>query len=705
MEGSPLLFGHEPLALVLSWLVASYAWLGILLIRDRIVQAEPPVRQVWLVGGAVFLGFGIWAFHFVGMLGWRPGLDLAFSVPLTTLSLLLAVLGAWPLTVGMWRQPVGWMRWQAKLGFAGGLAAMHYVGVYAAETVPGPRWVPAWIALSAGLAIALAVGALSGPAWCDAAGTSAARWRRRVSIACGLGALLAAVHYAGVAGASYAPGTVCRTEGLLSGAQLAGFVLIAAVLGLTLMVWLSIDDARLQTRAHRVAQSLRARAEALEHRVFHDPVTGLPTRAALDAEIARLTRQQRSGVVLIHLELDGYQTVGDSWGQKTANELIREAGARISEQLPGGARLAHTGHEQFLILLLQPPPAPELEQRMRHLACALRRPFQLGALSVSLAHHLGVAVADEPEDVERLMSMARAASDYARRSGAAWRRFEPHMLGDAQEALALQGALRSALERGELTLVFQPKVAAATRECIGFEALLRWRHAELGWVSPATFIPVAERFGLMAEIGQWVLDEAIGTLARWQRAGLYTRMAINLSTQQLEQADFIDTLEMTLARHGIRPSLVCLEVTESAAMLRPGATRAVLARLRAFGVELAIDDFGTGYSSLSYLHTLPVNELKVDRSFVLAMDEGSMPIIQATVKMARAFGMRVVAEGVETVSQRDRLAACGCDVLQGYLFARPMPADQVVAIYGSDSGRRTAATDSLAALRMQPARH
>lgn len=703
MNSSFTIFDHEPGAFALSWLVASYAWLGILLIRDRVREAEPPVRQVWLVCGSLFLGFGIWAFHFVGMLGWRPGLDLAFSVPLTALSLLLAVLGAWPLTLGMCNQPNGLARWKVKLGFALGLASMHYVGVYAAETVPGPRWVLAWIVLSGGLAITLAVAAMSAPVWCDSASVSATRWRHRLLAACGLGTLLAAVHHAGVYGASYAPGTTCSTAGLLSGPQLAGLVLLAAVLGLSLIVWLSIDDARIQTQAHRVAQTLRERADALEHRIFNDAVTGLPTRAALDAEIAQLPQQNRAGVVLIHLELDGYQTVCDSWGQQMANELIREAGARIRGQLPGEAQLVHAGHEQFLVLLLQPPQAPELEQRVHHLACVLRRPFQLGAMTVSLAHHLGVAVAAAPGDLERLMSMARAASDYARRSGSAWCRFEPHMLGDAQEALELQGALRNALERGELTLVFQPKVDAVTRECVGFEALLRWRHPELGWVSPAAFIPVAERFGLMPEIGQWVLEESLRTLARWQQAGLYTRLAINLSTQQLEQSDFVASLQAGLARHSIQPSLVCLEITESVAMLRPGATRERLERLRALGVELAIDDFGTGYSSLSYLHTLPVNELKIDRSFVLALEKGSLPIIQATVKMARAFNMRVVAEGVETEAQRNHLVACGCDLLQGYLFARPMPPEQVLATYGSSNSSRKLSTDAASlVLRMQP---
>ncbi|MBA5606326.1 EAL domain-containing protein [Duganella sp. FT3S] len=254
------------------------------------------------------------------------------------------------------------------------------------------------------------------------------------------------------------------------------------------------------------------------------------------------------------------------------------------------------------------------------------------------------------------------------------------MQNDVRAELELQGELRLALERRQFTLAYQPKVDAHSGAIVALEALLRWQHPRLGWVSPARFIPVAEHYGLMGEIGNWVLQEAIAQLARWRAMGLALRMSINVSPQQLESDDLVSRVYTLLNAHQLEARQVCLEVTESTAMLRPSHTRALLGQLRALGVELSIDDFGTGHSGLSYLYRLPVTELKIDRSFVIALDEGSLPVIEATVKMAKAYGLRVVAEGVELPQQQQALLACGCDEFQGYLFGRPVPAAEIETI-------------------------
>lgn len=664
---------HEPAAVLMSVLIAVCSWWGALAVGGRLAGADPRLAAIWQAAGALLLGFGIWAFHFVGMLGWRPGLTLAFNGPMTLLSLLVSIAGAWPVMTGLRRAEANGVSWRHVLGFAAGLGGMHYLGLQAADVAPGPLYAPGWVLVSLALALGLGAGAMRLKRWIRSA-PEGQRLGRRAGAALVLGLALCAVHYAGVAAASYPAGAVCQTEGALSGDQLAGMVVLSAVLCLSSMLWLTASDARAESRQQRLADQLQARAKVLEHMVHFDPVTGLPNRAALEARLASLGHHAAVGAALIHLDLHGYQTVFDSWGNERANDLIRQAARRIQLAVPGHAYVVRVSDDKFKVLLEAGPQAQPLEALVQTLHEVMQQPFEIGSLTVSLGCRLGLAEVEQPDDLLRITQMARSASDYARRAGTPWKRFESHMLNNAREDLELQGALRRAIERHELSLAYQPKALAADGSWVAVEALLRWRHPQQGWIGPARFIPVAERFGLMGALGDWVLQEAIGQLAEWHAQGLRIRMAINLSTQQLEQDRLVEAVAALLRQHALDAHWICLEITESAAMLRPQHTRQQLQQLRQLGLELAIDDFGTGHSSLSYLHTLPVTELKIDRSFVIDMDRGSLPIIEATVRMAKALGLRVVAEGVETEAQRRQLTAIGCDELQGYLLARPMPA-------------------------------
>jgi EAL domain-containing protein (putative c-di-GMP-specific phosphodiesterase class I) len=259
------------------------------------------------------------------------------------------------------------------------------------------------------------------------------------------------------------------------------------------------------------------------------------------------------------------------------------------------------------------------------------------------------------------------------------------MDGDSREQLDLLRDLRHAVERDQLELYFQPKIDARSGEVTAAEALLRWHHPSRGMVSPVIFIPIAERFGFMRELGNWVIDAACRQAQIWRESGLRMRVAINLSAQQMRQADIVERIQSALQDSGMHPTLLTCEITESVVMENTQAIQDTFRRLGELGVHLSIDDFGTGYSSLSYLRQLPAQELKVDRAFVtdLVTSADARAVVDAVIKLAHALGLRVVAEGVETQGQQQVLVSMGCDELQGYLFARPMSA-QAILLWATD---------------------
>ncbi|MGR6798106.1 putative bifunctional diguanylate cyclase/phosphodiesterase [Sphaerotilus sulfidivorans] len=337
------------------------------------------------------------------------------------------------------------------------------------------------------------------------------------------------------------------------------------------------------------------------------------------------------------------------------------------------------GGDEFVLLLEGAEAEARAMRIARQLLSDLQHPFLLPEQQVTLSCSIGMAFAPRHGAGDMLLGCADAAMYAAKRSGGSCALcYDTHMASaDSADQLQLQQGLREALQRGQLALHFQPKLSAADGSLHGVEALLRWRHPERGMISPAVFIPVAERFGLIGRIGDWVIEQACEQLARWQAQGLVCRVAINLSAHQLRQPDLARRILSTLERHGLDPSLLVCELTETAMMesIKDGCS--VLDELDAAGVRVSIDDFGTGYSSLSYLRRLPASQLKIDRSMVtgIDVDRQARAVLESVIKLAHALDMEVVAEGVETEAQRQVLVEADCDVLQGYLFARPMDAE------------------------------
>jgi len=441
------------------------------------------------------------------------------------------------------------------------------------------------------------------------------------------------------------------------------------------------------TLAREVNRMLEVRAghEAqLDHLATHDPVTGLPNKMLLSDRLAQALRRDRAAtnVGVLFLGLNRFDTVTEGLGHETADAVLIEFAARLSAALRPGDTAARFSGDEFVVLCeeIAGADAARVAERLR--AC-LQQPFQAGGTQVTLRASIGVALAtDAPAAPERLLREGAAAMAEARAAGRGWTLFDPALHNRAMHHLELERDLAQALRRGEFLLYYQPLLDVASGRLVGAEALLRWQHPERGLVPPLEFIPTAEQSGQIVAIGEHVLTEACKQAVSWAALGHPLRVAVNVSVDQLRDRGFAALVQRTLTETGLAADRLCLEITESTLIREAGPGWNTAIHLRRLGVHLAIDDFGTGYSSLAYLHQLPVNELKIDRSFInrLDRDPRDRHLVKAINGMAQALGLSVVAEGVETQDQLEILADIGCGHAQGYLIAKPMPADQFVEL-------------------------
>ncbi|MEY6433400.1 PAS domain S-box protein [Thioalkalicoccus limnaeus] len=427
--------------------------------------------------------------------------------------------------------------------------------------------------------------------------------------------------------------------------------------------------------------------ERLEYLSHHDALTDLPNRALFQNRLAqaldRCTRNQAWLAVLI-LDLDRFKLVNDSLGHAQGDEFLRRVAADLVGTMRPSDLLARASGDEFLVMLEGLNGPHEAAEIARDLLRLCARPRPLGDQTLAITASIGIGVFPvDGRDAATLLRHADTALTKAKAEGVdSYQFFEPALEEGAMERLRLEIGLRQALERGEFQLHYQPQVRLADGALVGAEALLRWSSPVLGPVPPNRFIPLAEEIGLINELGLWVLEEACRQLAAWDQAGLHLpRLAINLSIRQLEQGDLVARVGEILERTAIDPSRIELEVTESMLMRRTDLSVAILGRLRELGLRLVIDDFGTGYSSLAYLRRLPLQQLKIDKSFVddILSDANCQAIAGAIVALGHSLDLEVVAEGVETAEQADYLRSADCDLAQGYHFARPMPPDELAA--------------------------
>ena len=423
----------------------------------------------------------------------------------------------------------------------------------------------------------------------------------------------------------------------------------------------------------------------MEYLAHHDALTGLPNRILVQDRFNQARAQaDRAGskVALLFLDLDNFKTINDSLGHTVGDVLLKQIAARLAECVRDTDTISRQGGDEFLIVLPALQHTDDAAPVLGKLLERLREPLVVDGHELSTSVSIGIGIyPDDGPDFDTLLKKSDTAMYRAKGAGRnAYRYFDEQMNVEAVEHLALRNDLRRALDRGEFVLHYQPQFDLATGTVVGVEALIRWNHPERGLIAPGHFIALAEESGLIVPMSVWVMREACCQAMRWRQAGLPDlQMAVNLSAVQFRRGDVEQTVVQALQASGLNPEFLELELTESTLLHEAEAVLETIQRLKQRGVKLSIDDFGTGYSSLSYLKRFAIDKLKIDQSFIrdLAVDPDDAAIVRAIIQMAHSLGLKALAEGVETAEMLARLRVFGCDEVQGYHFARPLPAQQL----------------------------
>jgi diguanylate cyclase len=675
---------YNPWLVILSIAVAIFVSHTALSLSARVARKDGVPAKLWLGGGALAMGCGVWSMHFVGMLAFSLPIALAYDIPTTVISLFIAIITS-ALALAIANRPQ--ISFAHLLGGAlllgGGISAMHYVGMAAIQITPMITYEPGLLVLSIGIAIVASFAAL----WLFfrlRRGTSLLMRLARVGGAFVMGLAISGMHYTGMAASRFSPGSFCIGAGTTDQRWLALTIAVPAIAVLAITTILLVYDAHLdsRTRKHN-AQLERANAQ-LEHAATHDALTGLPNRVLLADRLAQVTAQSERysrGFAVLVVDLDRFKSINDSLGHIAGDDMLKEVARRLSQMLRKADTLARLGGDEFVLVLNEISGPRDAETVASKVLASMANPVELSGLDVQISASIGISVFPEDGvDAETLLQHADAAMYHAKKNGRnAFQFFAPVMNVFARERLELESGLRRALVQGEFELHYQPKVDVGSGRIDSAEALIRWRHPKRGLTAPSGFIPIAEETGLIVPIGEWVLFEACRQARAWQTSGMRTlRIAVNLSATQFKQKNLVATVRGALAAAGLDAGYLELELTESAVMQDPESSIQVLRQLSGLGVRISVDDFGTGYSSLSYLRRLPLDKLKIDRSFIreVAASRDDAEIVRAIVSLAHSLHLKVIAEGVETEEQLTFLRGLGCDQYQGFHCSPPVPADE-----------------------------
>ena len=469
-----------------------------------------------------------------------------------------------------------------------------------------------------------------------------------------------------------------------------GYVILTA----SILVVLARKLVVANTRQRRIIDALRGELsrhretrKIVHHLSYNDRLTSLPSRVGLFERILvpiEMTRLTGRGFAMLHIDIDRFDVINDTLGPNVGDRLLQQVSRRLHALIQDTDFVARLNADEFICVHTRQPVAQAASQLADSVHAGLRAPFEIDTHTLHITASIGIACFPEDADTaETLLVAADLATREAKRQGRNRTQFyQPGFNTAIQERMRVGNALRVAIEQGQLELYVQPQVDAGSGRVVSAEALIRWHHPEDGMIAPVRFIPVAEEMHLMDKIGAWVIEEACRIRAEWQRQGIVgVRLAINLSAQQLRDPALLDTIRQALAQHGLSGGDIEMEVTESMVMEDADLCIDRLRQISAMGIKLAMDDFGTGYSSLAYLKQLPINTLKIDRSFVKDIDTDSndAAICATTISMAKTLGMDTVAEGVETEAQASLLRELRCERFQGYFYARPMPVAEATA--------------------------
>lgn len=628
---------------------------------------------LWIVGAGMAFGTGVWALHLLHLESQAIPFDLGYQ-PLILLAAWL--MGSMFSVAAFLVSFTGTGAHHGRVGLATGLLtfalfSMPTLAMLSPGFSPGLAW--HWPKLGASAAGAALVCGAALALWRTAVEARRLAWLGQTVAVALLAGVLWWSQWLFIHSVGLELQTAANHADMLPLGELSALTHVGSFI-LLLMMWLmSLAEARMRA-------SLKVAESTLERQLHTDQLTGLYNRPFLEERLTSAVHLADQGAValaVMFVNLDGFKSINESFGHAMGDTVLRETARRLRKHAGEQAVIARWGGDEFLVMYESGAERDSVGPRARHLLDRLKRPFLKDGKEVPMAASIGIALYPGDGAQTTLIAHAEAATRAAKASGGdTYCFFEAHMLRDNREQMDLLRDLRRAIEQNQLELYYQPKVHVPSGQITGAEALLRWNHPVRGLVNPAEFIAIAERFGLIAAVGQWVINEACRQIREWRDGGLRMRVAINLSAHQLRQPDLGQHIATALEKHNVNPSLLTCEITESVAMEDTDSTKAFFAQLESIGVHISIDDFGTGYSSLAYLRQLPAEELKIDRGFVVDLDhsEDARAVVDAVVKLGLALNLKVVAEGVETEAQYKALQELGCNELQGYLFAQPMSA-------------------------------
>ena len=671
----------DPVLIAISYLVAFIASFVALDSAGKIPLSSRKAALFWRIAGGVTLGIGIWSMHFIGMLSMQMPMMMSYDLWLTLASLGVAVVAsATALNIAVAGKKLSPFRLIfATAILSAGVVSMHYIGM-AALMLDGSI---IWDSRLVGLSVVIAVVASGTALWL------AFRLRDkhkgvfidRILAAFVMGAAICAMHYTGMSAAQFQE-MAHTLPGGIGELGLSIWVSVTTLCLLGVMLIISLIDSH--RRTSRLTDNLHQLNRQLELQARFDALTGLANRHQMDLRMQDCLRSallSKKPFAVIFLNVDHFKRVNDTWGHSVGDELLITVAQRITARLTREMTLARLGGDAFILLV------PECEDdRLNALITALledvRRPLSVCGHTLSTTISAGVSL--YPQDGETLHELklkADAALHRVKEEGRnGWAIYRAEMSTAIPAKPGFLQELSQALERDQFELWYQPTWHAGEKTIHGFEALLRWRHPEQGVVLPNLFIPSLEQTGLIIPVGNWAIEAACRQLHFWTEQGFSQwTLSLNLSPIQFEQPDIFQIVSSMLEKYSLSPSRLILEVTESTALKNLDRSIELLNAFNHAGIVVSIDDFGTGYSNLLMLSVLPANELKIDRSFVTSMleNEKSYKLVETIISIARTMEMNVVAEGIETEEQQAVLTRLGCDYLQGYLFSRPLPAEQV----------------------------
>ncbi len=471
-------------------------------------------------------------------------------------------------------------------------------------------------------------------------------------------------------------------EGWITNVALLGFANPALTSSLAVLGTIAVISVVVSQIAYAIGGAIDRAEEVSRRLAYYDVLTGLPNRTSLHERLAQAIASSRVAgkpVALLLLDVDRFKEINDTLGHHRGDVLLQQIGPRLRHALRATDTVGRLGGDEFAVVL----PLAEsghAELVARKILTALSDQFPIEAIPIIIEASIGIALAPHHgTSADELIQRADVAMYAAKEQRCGYVVYAPEHDQHSPHRLVLMGELRQAIDHGQMILFYQPKIDLRTRRIGGVEALVRWRHPERGMIPPDQFISMAERSGLIRPLTLWVLDAALAQCRAWRDAGWDLSVAVNLSARNLHDPDLPDQVTQRLRVHGVPPSLLEIEITESVIMIDPARAMEALTRLSRFGVRISIDDFGTGYSSLGYLKKLPVNQVKIDKSFIMDMEHNpdDAVIVRSTIDLAHNLSLQVVAEGVENRAILDRLAGLGCDAAQGYYIARPIPAEEL----------------------------